>query len=82
MPVVRAGHLRRFAMYDDPDPWPTDAEIEDYHRDMAARPEEKPTPAEVEAMVEEWLKYHEAHERVIDEYHAAVRLRTGTTPPF
>ena len=67
---------------DDIDPWPTQAEIDDYRRDMAARPEEKPTPQEVEAMVEEWLKYHEARVRVIDEYHAAVRSRTGTAPPF
>ncbi len=67
-------------MDDEMDPWPTQAEIDDYHADMAARPIEKPTEAEIDAIVEEWLKYHERHREIIDDYHAAVRLRTGRTP--
>ena len=70
---------------DDIDPWPTLEEQAEYTEDMRRRadnPQPPPTPEEVEAMVEEWLKYHEARVRVVDEYHAAVRSRTGTAPPF
>lgn len=67
------------------DPWPTLEEQAEYMEDMRRRadnPPPPPTPEEVEAMVEEWLRYHEAHVRIVDDYHAAVRSRAGMRRPF
>lgn len=68
-------------MDDELDPWPTPEEQAAFEADMAARPEEHPTPEQVEAMVEEWLRYFDRHREIADRYYETLR-KVGIVCPF